>query len=122
MVIVLTAVVFAVIGLALGGGGTRLLLLGGSPYYLIAGLGFLLTAFLLFRRRAAALWVYALVVLGSLAWAIWEVGFDWWQLGPRGGVIILLGLWLLTPWIRRPLGFVSPPASNMGQAPGRLHW
>ncbi|QGJ73457.1 glucose/quinate/shikimate family membrane-bound PQQ-dependent dehydrogenase [Sinorhizobium meliloti] len=108
MVIVLTAVVFAVIGLALGGGGTRLLLLGGSPYYLIAGLGFLLTAFLLFRRRAAALWVYALVVLGSLAWAIWEVGFDWWQLGPRGGVIILLGLWLLTPWIRRPLGFVSP--------------
>lgn len=50
MLIVLTAIVFAVIGLVLGAGGTRLLLLGGSPYYLIAGLGFLLTAFLLFRR------------------------------------------------------------------------
>ncbi len=114
MLIVLTAIVFAVIGLALGAGGTRLLLLGGSPYYLVAGLGFLLTAFLLFRRRAAALWVYALVVLGSLAWAVWEVGFDWWQLGPRGGVIILLGLWLLTPWIRRPLGFVSPTGEQYG--------
>ncbi|AEH77920.1 probabable glucose dehydrogenase (pyrroloquinoline- quinone) protein [Sinorhizobium meliloti SM11] len=114
MVIVLTAVVFAVIGLALGGGGTRLLLLGGSPYYLIAGLGFLLTAFLLFRRRAAALWVYALVVLGSLAWAIWEVGFDWWQLGPRGGVIILLGLWAANP--------MDPATPRLRQPHRRAIW
>ncbi|NRP71253.1 Quinoprotein glucose dehydrogenase [Ensifer psoraleae] len=112
MLIVLTAILFALIGLAVGAGGIRLLMLGGSPYYLLAGLGFLLTAFLLFRRQAAALWVYALVVVGSLAWAVWEVGFDWWQLGPRGGIIILLGLWLLTPWIRRPLGFVSPSGAH----------
>ncbi|MBB4184965.1 quinoprotein glucose dehydrogenase [Sinorhizobium terangae] len=116
MLIVLTAILFALIGLAIGAGGIRLLMLGGSPYYLIAGLGFLLTAFLLFRRRPAALWVYALVVVGSLAWAVWEVGFDWWQLGPRGGVIILLGLWLLTPWIRRPLGFVSPSGEHYSAA------
>ncbi len=31
------------------------------------------------------------LVVAALAWAIWEVGFDWWQLGPRGGLIILLG-------------------------------
>ncbi|PDT85649.1 glucose/quinate/shikimate family membrane-bound PQQ-dependent dehydrogenase [Sinorhizobium sp. BJ1] len=108
MLIVLTALLFALIGLALGAGGTRLVLLGGSPYYLITGLSFLLTALLLYRKSAAAIWVYTLIVLGSLAWAVWEVGFDWWQLGPRGGVIILLGLWLLTPWIRQPLGFLSP--------------
>ncbi|MDK1488906.1 glucose/quinate/shikimate family membrane-bound PQQ-dependent dehydrogenase [Sinorhizobium sp. 7-81] len=112
MLFVLTAVLFALIGLAIGAGGIRLLMLGGSPYYLLTGLAFLLTAFLLFRRQAAALWVYALVVVGSLAWAVWEVGFDWWQLGPRGGIIILLGLWLLTPWIRRPLGFVSPSGEH----------
>ncbi|WOS63669.1 glucose/quinate/shikimate family membrane-bound PQQ-dependent dehydrogenase [Sinorhizobium fredii] len=108
MPIVLTALLFALIGLALGAGGTRLVLLGGSPYYLITGLAFLLTALLLFRKNAAAVWVYTLIILGSLAWAIWEVGFDWWRLGPRGGVIILLALWLLTPWVRRPLGFISP--------------
>ncbi|KQS96429.1 MULTISPECIES: glucose/quinate/shikimate family membrane-bound PQQ-dependent dehydrogenase [unclassified Rhizobium] len=108
MLLILTAIVFALIGLALGGGGLWLIVLGGSWYYLIAGLGFLLTAFLLFARRGAALTVYALLILGTLAWAIWEVGFDWWQLGPRGGVIILLGLWLLIPAIRRQLGFVSP--------------
>jgi len=108
MLILATAILFALIGLGLVGGGTRLVLLGGSPYYIVAGLGFLVTGLLLFRKNAAALWVYSVIVLGSLAWAIWEVGFDWWQLGPRGGVIIVLGLWLLTPWIRRPLGFVSP--------------
>ncbi|KQT06268.1 glucose dehydrogenase [Rhizobium sp. Leaf391] len=108
MLLILTAIVFALIGLALGGGGLWLIVLGGSWYYLIAGLGFLLTAFLLFARRGAALTVYALLILGTLAWAIWEVGFDWWQLGPRGGVTILLGLWLLIPAIRRQLGFVSP--------------
>ena len=108
MLITLTALVFALIGLALGAGGLWLAVLGGSWYYVIAGLGFLLTAFLLFRRHSAALIVYALLILGTLGWAIWEVGFDWWQLGPRGGVIILLGLWLLLPAIRRRLGFASP--------------
>ncbi len=80
--LILAAIVFALIGLALGGGGAKLLMLGGSPYYLIAGIGFLLTAILLFMRKAAAIWLYTLVILGSLTWAVWEVGFDWWQLGP----------------------------------------
>ncbi|WP_312418304.1 glucose/quinate/shikimate family membrane-bound PQQ-dependent dehydrogenase [Shinella sp.] len=108
MLLTLTAVLFAIIGLVLTGGGGWLLSLGGSPYYLITGLAFLLTAYLLLRRSSAALWLYAVIVLGSLGWAIWEVGFDWWQLGPRGGIIVLLGLWLMLPAIRRPLGIASP--------------
>ncbi|CAK7255272.1 MULTISPECIES: glucose/quinate/shikimate family membrane-bound PQQ-dependent dehydrogenase [unclassified Shinella] len=108
MLLTLTAALIAIIGLVLTGGGGWLLSLGGSPYYLVTGLAFLVTAVLLLRRSGAALWLYALVILGSLGWAIWEVGFDWWQLGPRGGVIVLLGLWLMLPAIRRPLGFSSP--------------
>lgn len=108
MLLSLTATLVALIGLVLTGGGGWLLSLGGSPYYLVTGLAFLGTAFLLFRRSSAALWLYAIIVLGSLGWAVWEVGFDWWQLGPRGGVIVLLGLWLMLPGIRRPLGFASP--------------
>ncbi|KQV43555.1 MULTISPECIES: glucose/quinate/shikimate family membrane-bound PQQ-dependent dehydrogenase [unclassified Rhizobium] len=108
MIIGVTAFIFTLIGLAIGAGGLWLVVLGGSWYYLIAGLGFLLTAFLLFKRSAAALGVYAIVIIGTLAWAVWEVGFDWWQLGPRGGIIILLGLWLLLPSIRSGLGFISP--------------
>jgi quinoprotein glucose dehydrogenase len=108
MTIMITAIIFMLIGIALAIGGGHLLLLGGSAYYLVAGLAFILTAVLLFLRRAMALRVYAVIVLASLGWAIWEVGFDWWQLGPRGGLIVLLGLWLLTPWVRKPLGFSSP--------------
>jgi quinoprotein glucose dehydrogenase len=103
MAIALTGLVFLAIGIALGAGGIWLAWLGGSWYYVIAALGFLLTASLLYRRKGGALWAYAVLVVGTLGWAIWEIGFDWWQLGPRGGIIVLLALWLLTPWIRRPL-------------------
>ncbi|HZH52802.1 MAG TPA: glucose/quinate/shikimate family membrane-bound PQQ-dependent dehydrogenase [Microvirga sp.] len=97
-------IVIALMGLALGVGGIWLIVLGGSWYYLVAGLGFLLTAFLLFRASSAALWAYAAVVAGTLAWALWEVGLDWWPLGARGGIVFLLGLFLLTPWVTRSLG------------------
>ncbi|ULR42986.1 glucose/quinate/shikimate family membrane-bound PQQ-dependent dehydrogenase [Rhizobium sp. K102] len=120
MAIVITSILFLIIGLALGGGGLWLVTLGGSVFYLFAGLMFLITAGLLLMRKAVALWVYAVLVIAALAWAVWEVGFDWWQLGPRGGLIILLGLWLLTPWIRRPLGFRSPTGITYGANPWPL--
>ncbi|CAN7656047.1 glucose/quinate/shikimate family membrane-bound PQQ-dependent dehydrogenase [Mesorhizobium amorphae] len=103
MATVLTAVVLALIGLILGGGGIRLASLGGSWYYVITGLAILLAGWLLYRRKSIALWLYAAIVIGTLCWAVWEIGFDWWELGPRGGVIVLLALWLLTPWARRGL-------------------
>ncbi|TPI14354.1 glucose/quinate/shikimate family membrane-bound PQQ-dependent dehydrogenase [Mesorhizobium sp. B4-1-3] len=103
MATTITSLVLFLIGLILGGGGIWLVALGGSWYYLVAGLVFLVTAWLLFRRRSISLWLYALFVLATLCWAVWEIGFDWWQLGPRGGVIVLIALWLLTPWARRGL-------------------
>ncbi|MBY5356948.1 glucose/quinate/shikimate family membrane-bound PQQ-dependent dehydrogenase [Rhizobium leguminosarum] len=120
MAIVITSIFFIIIGLTLGGGGLWLVTLGGSVFYLFAGLMFLITAGLLLVRKAVALWVYAVLVVAALAWAIWEVGFDWWQLGPRGGMIILLGLWLLTPWIRRPLGLRSPTGITYAANPWPL--
>lgn len=103
MATVLTALILAVIGLAIGGGGIRLAMLGGSWYYVITGIAFLIAAGLLYRRKSMALWLYAAIVIATLCWAVWEIGFDWWELGPRGGVIVLLALWLLTPWARRNL-------------------
>jgi len=103
LAVTITSLVLFLVGLILGGGGIWLAVLGGSWYYLIAGLVFLVTGWLLFRRRSTSLWLYALFVLATLCWAVWEIGFDWWQLGPRGGVIVLVALWLLTPWARRGL-------------------
>lgn len=114
MAVTVTAVILTLIGLALFGFGSQLVMLGGSFYYLLSGLAFLATAVLLFNRNRAALHVYAVFIVATLAWAVWEVGFDWWQLGPRGGVIILIGLWLLVPWVRKPLGFSSPTGLSYG--------
>ncbi|TKA96608.1 glucose/quinate/shikimate family membrane-bound PQQ-dependent dehydrogenase [Cereibacter changlensis] len=108
-----TGIVFALMGLGLFIPGVWLLTLGGSAYYAVVGLAILAVAVLIFRRSAEALTVYALVIVGSLAWAVWEVGFDWWQLVPRGGVIALLGIWLYLPAMRRRL-----PTDSARPAPG----
>ncbi|TPM44892.1 glucose/quinate/shikimate family membrane-bound PQQ-dependent dehydrogenase [Mesorhizobium sp. B2-2-3] len=111
MAVTITSLILLLIGLALGAGGIWLASLGGSWYYIISGIAFLIAAWLLYRRRSTALWLYAAIVLGTLAWAVWEIGFDWWELGPRGGIIVLVALWLLTPWARR--GLIGPD----GRAP-----
>ena len=94
----------ALMGAAFTAGGGWLIALGGSWYYLVAGLGLLLVSYLLIGGRAAALAAYAVIVAGTLAWAWWEVGLDWWPMAARGDVIFLVGLLLLTPWVTRALG------------------
>jgi quinoprotein glucose dehydrogenase len=120
MAILITSLLFTLIGVFLLGGGIWLIALGGSWFYAFAGIMYLLSAYLLFRRRKAALWSYGFLILVALAWAIWEVGFDWWQLGPRGGVIILLGLWLLAPWIYRRLSADGRTDFGIGRFPWPL--
>jgi quinoprotein glucose dehydrogenase len=105
---VVTGIVYCIVGFALASGGLWLAVLGGSHYYVIAGLGILVTGGLLIAERRSALWVYAAVLIGTLAWAIGEIGFDWWPLAARGDVVFPLGLWLLTPWITRNLRHGTP--------------
>lgn len=95
----ITVAVITVMGLGLAGGGAWLTGLGGSTYYLIAGVALLLTAWLLARGRAEALWVYAALLLGTIVWALWEAGLDFWSLAPRGDVLVPLGVWLMLPFI-----------------------
>ena len=92
MLIYLTAVVAGLIGLVLAGLGVWLASLGGSLAYLALGAGFLCVALLLARRSHLALIVYAVMMVLAIGWAVWEVGLDWWQLAPRGGMIVLFGL------------------------------
>ncbi|HEV7283825.1 MAG TPA: PQQ-binding-like beta-propeller repeat protein, partial [Kaistia sp.] len=99
-----TAVILVLIGLGLAVGGAWLILLGGSFYYLVAGAAIAAVGLLLARGHPAALSLYALTVAGTLGWALWESGLDWWPLAARGGVLFVLGLLLLTPWVTRTLG------------------
>jgi quinoprotein glucose dehydrogenase len=101
---VVTVLATALLGLVLAGGGLWLAALGGSLFYAPCGVAVLLTAFLLWRRNAAALWLYTLIVFATLIWAVLEAGFDFWTLAPRGDLILPLGVWLLLPFITRHLG------------------
>lgn len=102
--VVLSAWLAAVLGVLLIGGGGYLLWLGGSWYYLLMGLGLGLVAVLMLRRQRSALWLYAVLLLASLAWAVYEVRFDWWQLAPRIDLWCVFGLWLLLPFVNRHIG------------------
>lgn len=99
----ITLLVFAVVGAWMAGGGIWLIAVGGSWYYLIAGIGLLLVAALGWWRSRWTLWLYALVLLGTVIWSLAEVGLDFWPLEPRLVMPIVLGIWLLLPWVRRKL-------------------
>ena len=89
--------VLAIVGACLTIGGGWLIALGGSSYYLPAGLALIAAAALLRRSPGAALWLYAGLTLATLVWALWGRGSDFWQLPPRLDVIGILGALLLLP-------------------------
>ncbi|HMI19776.1 MAG TPA: PQQ-binding-like beta-propeller repeat protein, partial [Sphingomonas sp.] len=99
----ISAGVIGLIGVYLVFGGIWLIALGGSLYYLLCGAAIIATSVLLFLRRRAALLLYALVIVATLIWAIAEIGFDWWQLVPRGDIIFLIGVYLCLPFMITPL-------------------
>ena len=98
------SLVLVLLGLVLGGLGAWLATLGGSWYYLLAGIGLLVSGVLLWgNRRAGALW-FGAVFVGTLLWTAWESGSDYWRWVPRLGLIVGIGfvLALLLPTLDRP--------------------
>ncbi len=80
-------------GAILAAGGLWLLTLGGSSYYMLAGVGYLVAGALLWRRRATGAWLMLALLSITIAWALWEVGADYWALFPR--VLLPAGLAML---------------------------
>jgi quinoprotein glucose dehydrogenase len=108
----ITGAVFAILGLVLIVGGGYLASLGGSLYYVLAGIGLLATGVLVFMGRRAAQGLLAALLLATLAWALVEVRFDWWQLLPRLDIWFAAGIWLLLPFVNRRFG----PGAGTGKA------
>ncbi len=79
----LYAVVLGLIGLGLAAAGAWLIGLGGSVYYLIVGVAYLVAAILLWRGKASGgLLVLAVAVL-TVPWALWEAGAEFWPVFAR---------------------------------------
>ena len=83
MAVRILAALFVMIGLVLTIGGGVLLSLGGSPYYLLAGLGLITSGVMLWRLSLLGAWIYIGVFVLTVLWALWEVGLDGWALVPR---------------------------------------
>lgn len=100
------AILLGLIGLWLAIGGAWLLWLGGSAYYLLAGIGCLLAAWLYFCRRPdAAFLSYMTVFVATCIWAVVEVGTDFWPLVPRiVGPAVFAGLAIIERLFSRPGG------------------
>lgn len=110
----LFAVIAGLVGIALCWLGVELLLVGGSLYYVMAGLLLLAIAVTTWRRQARALTLFALLWGGTLLWGLWESGLDGWALAGRLGLFTGMGLWLLTPWARGWFGV--PRWTKLNQA------
>ncbi|ALM87015.1 glucose dehydrogenase [Bordetella sp. N] len=96
------------IGLAMLAGGVRLIALGGSWYFALAGLAMVVAGALVMRRRPAGARLYLISFAVTIVWSIWDAGLTFWPLFSRlvmPAVLALLVL-LLTPAFRidiRPL-------------------
>src|SRR5206468_4535524 len=82
------AFVMALIGIVLAIGGAWLLILGGSPYYLVAGLALLASGWFLLKGRLLGGWIYIGLCFLSAIWGFAE---------SRGNA------WAMIPWLVAPL-------------------
>lgn len=98
----LLAVLLAIASLPLIVGGAYLIMLGGSWYYLPAGLALLATAIFLFRRSRMAVWLYLFTFAVTVAWAFWESGLNFWAQVPRifSPFVVLVLLFICLPGLR----------------------
>jgi quinate dehydrogenase (quinone) len=85
-------VLVALAGLALGVGGAYLLTLGGSWYFLLAGIVLLASGVLIVKLRPAGAWLYALALAGTALWALSDVGLAFWPLVSRLFALGVIGL------------------------------
>lgn len=104
-------------------GGVRLAAVGGSAYYVLAGIALLASGVLLWRGDKLGSRIYGALLVATLLWSLEEVGTDLWALVTRMGLLSVLGAWLLTSFARRglyapqdPPGLLSTPRSRWGAA------
>lgn len=99
--VALLGALILVLGVVLAAGGVWLVSLGGSWYYLLAGIGLVVSGWLLMQQSFGGVVTYGLVWLATLVWALWEVGLQGWPLVPRlvAPTVILLLVLIAIPLI-----------------------
>jgi len=107
-----------VFGLLFVAGGGYLATLGGSLYFLLAGLGMIAASVLMFKQRLSGVWLFAAVMVASIVWALLDAGLVFWPLVSRLFALAVLSLVvaLAYPSLRKANGL----SGNGGYALGAL--
>ncbi|MGD8105220.1 membrane-bound PQQ-dependent dehydrogenase, glucose/quinate/shikimate family [Pantoea sp. FN0302] len=79
----IVGIISALAGIYFVVGGIWLAWLGGSWYFLLAGLMLLGSGVAIFRRKLAGAVLFALTLLFTAVWALWDVGLAFWPLFSR---------------------------------------
>ncbi|MDR5735767.1 glucose/quinate/shikimate family membrane-bound PQQ-dependent dehydrogenase [Caballeronia sp. LZ025] len=95
---VLLGLVLLAMGLFFVVGGAKLVSLHGSAYFLIAGFVIVVAAVQFFRAKWSAVVIYGAAFVGTLIWALIDVGLDFWPLVsrlmvPAGFMVLSLVAW-----------------------------
>ncbi len=98
--LVLLGSVLLAAGLFFTIGGARLVSLGGSFYFLLAGLALLVSGVQIIRRRPSGALVFGVTFLLTILWAFWEVGFSFWPLISR---LLAMGVGMTVVALSYPL-------------------
>lgn len=93
--------VLALAGLFFAIGGAKLALLGGSWYFLLAGIAIVIAGVLTILRKPSGALLFGLVLIATIVWALLDAGLDFWPLISRllafgvGATVIALSFPLL---------------------------
>lgn len=90
--LLLVGALVMLVGLGFAVPGGWLFALGGSPYYVLAGIGLLIAGPLIMGALRLGVWLFAVVFIGTLAWTAWESGLDYWRWVPRLDVMLVLAV------------------------------
>src|SRR5262245_39094347 len=110
--VVILGGVIALIGIILALGGAQLIAVGGSWYYLFAGLALIVAGLAVAQRKLLGAWIHAGAFVVTMLLAFWEVDLNGWPLVPRvvGPLVLLLLVILsLTRTGREPRRSSSSP-------------
>lgn len=91
-------------------GGVQLAFLGGSFYYLVAGIVLVASGRRLWEGNPIGSLIYGGLLAATVAWALLESGTNLWALAPRVLPFAAIGIWFLLPPLRNSLYQGNPPA------------
>ncbi|MDR6713887.1 quinate dehydrogenase (quinone) [Pseudomonas hunanensis] len=85
----------AAIGLVMLMGGVRLIALGGSWYFALAGTGLVVAGCLSVLQRQLGTLVYLSVFAATAIWSVWDAGFNFWPLFSRLFALAVIAFFLI---------------------------